>query len=427
MLEAKKYIYKIITSSGSGTGFKVSGFDHLITNFHVIAGHREVAVEDGEKNRYLAYVVMANPEVDLAFLHVPELSAVQSSIQLPADDYSPVEMQRVMICGYPFGMPFTITKGIISSVSQPMSGRKYIQTDAAVNPGNSGGPMLDEQGVMIGVTTAKFTEADNVGFAIPFTEVLREIKDFHFNDNRYRVRCHSCGYYLEEESEFCPSCGSDIDPVAFKEVSLSFVGKFVEESLNELGINPVLCRAGGDYWRFYRGSALIFINLIEKKYLYAAAPINDLPKENMEALLRYMLSDSVAPYRLGISGSNVIYLYYYRHIYDLYTDHRDEVQKELLALPDKADEMDNFLHDEFGCPYSIHTKEQTVQENDMQVMNVSMQTELAKEIELRPKRDTESSNEKIIHRLMFLKDLFEKKLIDREEYKKKKEEILEKI
>ncbi|HBK71104.1 MAG TPA: peptidase S1, partial [Flavobacteriaceae bacterium] len=250
MKNTKNSIYKIITADGTGTGFKVINHDFLITNYHVIKGSKTVAVEDHHQNRYLAKVAMVNPEVDLAFLHVEELKATKGAIKL--DENNQVSnLQTVFINGFPFGMPFTVTEGIVSSPNQPMKGRNFIQTDAAVNPGNSGGPMLNENGVLIGVTTSKFTEADNVGFGIKHTDVIKQINEYHFDDVKYRVKCNSCDSYTVEESEFCSNCGSNINISVFEEFEKSHFANFTEEGLKELGINPVLCRAGRDYWEFH--------------------------------------------------------------------------------------------------------------------------------------------------------------------------------
>ena len=85
-------------------------------------------------------------------------------ISLAEDDTLTIG-RKVYVAGYPYGMPFTITEGSVSSPKQLMDG-KYIQTDAAVNPGNSGGPILDEDNRVVGVTVSKFTQADNMGFGI---------------------------------------------------------------------------------------------------------------------------------------------------------------------------------------------------------------------------------------------------------------------
>ena len=419
MKNTKNSIYKIITSGGSGTGFKVAGHDFVITNYHVVEGSKTVAVEDHNMNRYVAQVVMVNPEVDLAFLNVEDLKNKPGTIKLDADK-TVENMQKVYINGFPFGMPFTVTEGIVSSASQPMNGRSYIQTDAAVNPGNSGGPMLDKDGYLVAVTTSKFTQADNVGFGIKHTDVIKEINDYHFNDNKYRVKCNSCDNYIEEEAEFCPSCGAHINASVFEEFEKSHFALFTEEALEELGQNPVLCRAGRDYWEFHQGSALVRIfTTNNNNYLFATSPLNQLPKGDLNDLLTYINSNPVPPYQLSIY-KNKIFISYRTHLSDIYSDRKDEIKKYVKELILKADELDDFFRDKFGCEMSLESK--NLEENPVQVIQTStLVNEETKEVADTKNRESGS----IVEKLKKLKDLYNMELITEGEYHEMKMKMLD--
>ncbi len=355
MENIQKSVYKIITASGTGSGFTVAGHDHIITNYHVVKGEKVVAVEDHKKDRHVAYVVMANPDVDLAILHIDGFKNTENQIKLD-ENIVINNTQKVYINGYPFGMPYTITEGIVSSTSQPMGNRHYIQTDAAVNPGNSGGPMLNEAGVLVGVTTSKFTDADNVGFGIKHLDLIKEISDFNYIDNTFRVKCNSCDTYTEKETEFCTNCGNDMDISYFEEFEKSHFANFVENALTELGMNPVLGRAGRDFWEFHQGSALIRIFVFKRDYLIATSPMNRLPKQNLQELMQYLLQDNVSPYYLGIHD-NKIFLSYRTHLSDIFTDYADGIKENIKNLALKADDLDNFFMDEYGCEMSIEAKD----------------------------------------------------------------------
>ena len=277
MENIQKSIFKIITASGTGSGFTIRGNNLVITNYHVVAGNKVVAIEDHNRDRYVANVVMVNPEVDLAFLHIEGFENTHGELTL--DNAIAIDnMSKVYIHGYPFGMPYTVTEGIVSSVSQPMGSRAYLQTDAAVNPGNSGGPMLNEAGNLVGVTTSKFTNADNVGFGIKHLDLIKELSDFSFADHAFRLKCNSCDTYTAEEAEFCANCGNDIDITVFEEFEKGHFANFVEESLTELGMNPVLGRAGKDFWEFHQGSALVRIFVYKRDYLVATIAHEQSPK-----------------------------------------------------------------------------------------------------------------------------------------------------
>lgn len=414
MKNTKNSIYKIITADGTGTGFKVSNHDFIITNYHVISGSKEVAVEDHNKNRFLAQVVMANPEVDLAFLNVDDLKSIKGTIKLDENNQV-ANLQKIYINGFPFGMPFTVTEGIVSSPNQPMHGRNYVQTDAAVNPGNSGGPMLNEEGVLIGVTTSKFTDADNVGFGIKHTDVIKQINDYKFTDVKYRVKCNSCDNFIEEATEFCPSCGNSINMSVFEEFEKSHFAVFAEEALTELGVNPILCRAGRDFWEFHQGSARIRIFTVSNNnYLFATSPLNTLPKNNLEELLTYINSNKVPPYQLGVYD-NKIFISYRTHLSDIYSDRKDEVKKAIINLALKADELDDFFRDTYGCEMSMESKTESNLVKDVQQATVDKEET----------QDTSNqSSEGPMEKLKKLKQLFEMELITEEDYNKKKEAIL---
>lgn len=354
MKDYSKAIFKITTSSGSGTAFYLPDKDLFITNFHVVIGEQFVAIQDQNHQRFLGRVVFVHQALDLAFLRSEQKPKDTPIIELDRD-VSTASLQKIYVHGFPFGLPYTITEGIISASNQMVNGRHFIQTDAAVNPGNSGGPMLNEKGQLVGVTTSKLTQADNVGFGIPIHEILTEIEDFNSNfKNIYHVKCDSCGSLITEETAFCTQCGSGIDSKVFERFELSLFAQFVEKALETMGLNPVLARAGQDYWEFHQGSALIRIFVFKNDYLVATSQLNRLPKGDTNDLLEYILDDQSPnlPYNLGIS-ENHIYLSYRVHLSDIFSANKDQVLLKLSGLPQKADELDTFFVKEYGCQFSI--------------------------------------------------------------------------
>ena len=343
-------IYKVITKAGTGTGFRVRGFDGVLTNYHVVEGCREVALEDANRKRHLATVVMVNPDVDLAFLSsdLPEAEAPQIKLR---KDIEPKGADKIFIHGYPFGLPYTVTEGIISSPRQMMGQRHFLQTDAAVNPGNSGGPMLDGDGTLLGITTSKFHGADNVGFGIRHSDVIEELLTTKIETKIFHLKCSSCNNLISEKVDFCPNCGNNVDQRVFEEFELSGFAKFVEEALEATGINPVLARAGNDNWEFYQGSALIRIFVFRGEYLFATSPLNKLPKTNLQPLLEHLVSDPVPNYQLGISD-NHIYLSYRAHMADLWSAKANDIKQHLSNMALEADRLDDYFVQTYGCEMS---------------------------------------------------------------------------
>ena len=359
MNDIKDHIFEIITASGAGTGFYLESADLIVTNFHVIAGNREVAVKDQSQARHLAKVIFVNPFADLAFLRSTASGSLGHGIRLQPG-VSVQSAQKVYIHGYPLGLPYTVTKGIVSSARQQMGSRYYLQTDAAINPGNSGGPMLTADGVLLGVTTSKFVDSENVGFGILSADVIEELDDFEGEGDYYRVRCDSCRALIVDEEAFCGNCGHTIDKSVYDVFNPSQFARFIEAALARLEMNPVLARAGRDAWQFHQGSAEIQIFVSDQTYLIAHSSINRLPRQNLRDLYEYILSRPVAPYSLGVSDDHV-FISYRVHISDIFSTHSDRIGDELTDLAIKADEIDNYLVDQYGCEMSITSRDVDVE------------------------------------------------------------------
>lgn len=348
-------VCKIITAEGSGTGFYLSQNNIWVTNHHVVAGNKMVALENHKLDRYLAKVIFINPDDDIAFLRSDYHSSEAPGI--PLDPGRNVNVSETLyVLGYPYGMPFSVTEGIVSSPSQMMNGKRYIQTDAAVNPGNSGGPVLSGEGKLVGITTAKFQDADNMGFAIPAQVMAEQFKFLPQNpEDKFSMKCPSCDSLIMEKSDYCNNCGAAIDKNFFNETPLSNFASFIEQALADLGLNPILARAGFEYWNFYQGSSQIRIFVYNRNYMYATSPLNALPKTNLQALYEYLLKDKVAPYKLGITD-NQIFLSYRVHISDIYSSQAGVIRENLKKLALKADELDNFFVEKFGCEMTVFSK-----------------------------------------------------------------------
>lgn len=187
--------------------------------------------------------------------------------------------QKINVAGYPFGMPFTVTEGTVSSPRQLINNSYYIQTDAAVNPGNSGGPMFNERGELIAITASKITDADNMGFGIPVDTLKKVLENIESLDRSvFNVQCNSCDEFISEEDEYCPCCGDKLPEEIFKERGLTDLAVFCEEAIEAMGINPVLARVGYEGWKFYKGSSEIRMFVYDRSYLFATSPLNILPK-----------------------------------------------------------------------------------------------------------------------------------------------------
>ncbi len=157
--------------SSLGSAVILNSDGYLLTNNHVIAGSDEILVALQDGREALARLIGTDPETDLAVLKI-------DLPNLPAVTIDSRDQQRigdvVMAIGNPFGLGQTVTMGIISATGRNQLGlntyEDFIQTDAAINQGNSGGALVDAQGNLIGINTAIFSQAGSaqgIGFAIP--------------------------------------------------------------------------------------------------------------------------------------------------------------------------------------------------------------------------------------------------------------------
>jgi serine protease Do len=346
-------IFKVNTASGSGSCFYLKDKNIFVTNYHVVGTHKKVSLEDRDGKRYLANVLLANPHEDVAFLRATETFDIP---QLSLKGHENLRQgDKVYVAGYPYGMPFTVTEGVVSAPNQLMTGRSYIQTDAAVNPGNSGGPMIDKNGAVIAITTSKFTQADNMGFGVPVSLLQEEFNALtNVNANTFNLVCDSCSALIFDKIEYCSQCGQNITLTYFDEPILSDLAIFCENAIRDLGVEPVLARQGQEFWEFHNGSSQVRLFVYNKSYLYATSPINQLPTQNMGPLLEELLTKDVSPYILGVYGKE-IFISYRVHISDVFSTHQGDVRKNIAGMFRKADELDNYFLEKFGCPLSVHS------------------------------------------------------------------------
>lgn len=191
---AKRYSRAVVlvrTAVGQGSGFFVTEDGHLLTNFHVVEGEKRVSVtqfvEDGGTMKRVVYkdvdIVATAPFYDLAVLRVPKLLHAVEPVVFAADDDVAVG-ETVFTIGNPMGLERSVTEGVVSQTGRLFQGLLFLQVDAPVNPGNSGGPLFNSRGQMIGVINMGMPWMQGLNFAIPAIHaryVLDNIQAFAYD------------------------------------------------------------------------------------------------------------------------------------------------------------------------------------------------------------------------------------------------------
>ena len=166
-------VFTIETDDGLGTAF-VAWQDergsYLLTADHVVDGHGSSFVRISRKGgSWQGEIVARDPRNDLALLRTAGRPTGAAPLWQAAATKPPPQGEKLLLVGSPFGLQGTVTSGIVSRVT-----RAYIQTDAAANPGNSGGPALDERGRIVGVLVSG--GAQNVNFAVPIARACERLR-----------------------------------------------------------------------------------------------------------------------------------------------------------------------------------------------------------------------------------------------------------
>jgi S1-C subfamily serine protease len=183
------FFYNAVPVEGAGSGFVIDTDGHILTNYHVVQGAETIEVTLGDQSRYKAKYIGADTRNDIALIQITPNGRKLSVLPL-GDSRSLLVGQRVLAIGNPFGFQSTLTTGVVSSLGRTVQTSENtfideaIQTDAAINRGNSGGPLLNSRGEVIGINSAIYAPSgttSGIGFAIPISTARRAAEDLIAN------------------------------------------------------------------------------------------------------------------------------------------------------------------------------------------------------------------------------------------------------
>jgi serine protease Do len=348
----RNVIIQIATPYSTGTGFYLLEPHLIVTNEHVVHNNRDVVIDGALFTKQVTKVLFTDPKYDLAFLEPPR-GVKMPEIKLSGNEKIS-EGDRVVAIGHPFGLKFTATQGIISNAVHKMGDIPYVQHDAALNPGNSGGPLVDAEGDVIGVNTFIIQEGDNIGFSLPARFLASTLQEFRSGGDGVGSRCASCSNLVFThtiEDKFCPHCGSKITlPSQLEEYEPAGIARTVEEILKKCGHEVNLARRGPNYWEVEQGSAKICITYYEPNGLISGdAVLCDLPKEQIKSVYEFLLRENfkLEGLSLSVRGQEIVLslIIFDRNLNTL-TGYK--LFKHLL---EKADYYDNILVEQYGATW----------------------------------------------------------------------------
>jgi serine protease Do len=179
---------------GLGSGFFINKNGYLVTNFHVIQGQKHISVtrfkKSGAEFKRIIHknvrIVALDPFHDLAVLQVESPLDTAFRPTVFGGDEEPAVGEKIFVIGNPLGLERSVTEGVISHTGRNFAGRLYLQVDASVNPGNSGGPLFNSRGQVIGVINMGVRAMQGLNFAIPVDHVkfvLDHIDAFAYDES----------------------------------------------------------------------------------------------------------------------------------------------------------------------------------------------------------------------------------------------------
>ncbi len=305
-----------ITSDGSlGSGWVAARNGLIVTNHHVVGYQRQVGIEFLGGHRGSAEVVWVDSRLDIAFL-LPTQPLAAPALTVATAGQAKVG-ERVFAVGHPRGLAFTMTEGIVSAVERRSSrGVPLIQTDAPLNPGNSGGPLVTAEAVVIGVNTMAGLLQQNIGFAVPVGAFAAELRTYATASSRSapEYRCAECRAPHAASQVQCDVCGAQVRFAEHRNHLLGPRGRahgegVANQLLQTLGWDPVLTSIGPGLWKKTTGATTLCASLDEAgQQITFFSELVELPESGHEAFFRFLLSlndGSTGMCRCSLAGTVV--------------------------------------------------------------------------------------------------------------------------
>jgi serine protease Do len=307
---ARSSIVSIRAGAATGTGFAATADGVVVTNAHVVGYATTVFVRSRGHDETPARVFFVDLRHDLAFVHLsPALPP------LPLADPDEVRVgDAVLAIGDPLGLPASATAGVISALDRTTTrtGVRYLQTDAALNPGNSGGPLLDVAGRVVGVNTMTRRNAAALGFALPVDILRGFLRGFAplpatLPTPTYACRC--CERPHRSTDRWCLGCG-EVLGFGGTDIEHGRAASLATVLLHSLGFDAASCAVDDGVWRLEAEGTEIWVDVVaDGAALSFSARLGRLSRTAPLPVLRFLTAAndrSVGSCRLVLRGIDIV-------------------------------------------------------------------------------------------------------------------------
>ncbi|MFN8337668.1 MAG: trypsin-like peptidase domain-containing protein [Saprospiraceae bacterium] len=349
----KNVIVQIATPYSTGTGFYFKKWNVIITNEHVVRGNKNIIIAGSTFDKQVVSTLYLDQKHDLAFVQAPTQHDMAEIEIAFIDNLAPGD--QIIAIGHPFDLNFAATQGIVSGFQMAKDEISYIQHDAALNPGNSGGPLINIDGKVVGINTFVIQNGNNIGFALPSDILYQSLQDFSKGSGAIGVKCNTCQKINFEDlavSNYCQYCGAAITMISDTEDYTPYgISHTIEEMIQALGYNNTLSRKGPNTWSIQKGSALINISYYEKTgLLIGDVYLCTLPNNHIQEIYEFLLQQNyiLKGMNFSIRDEDIILSLL---IYDQYIN-ANTMKKLFNELILTADKYDNLLVESYGAKWN---------------------------------------------------------------------------
>lgn len=344
------FILQIATPFSTGTGFYLPEHNLVVTNEHVVRDNPTALVTAPHLERFLVPVVYLDPYYDLAFLR-PEQLLLKGSIVIAPE--FPAVGEPVVAMGQNYGKKLQRMHGEVLATNHIHHGIPYIQHNARLKSAQSGGPLFNDKGSLVGINMYDIDEGHQLALSLPTRILLQCLEEFLTVEDKTATRCFECQEVnfeiVNKKVNHCRNCGEEIVlPNDVPDHQPKGVQATIEEIIAAAKFDPRMARRGPNLWEIHQGSARIQVAYHEDSGLITGdAHLCLVPEGHPSSLFEYLLQQNYELNQLTFSthGRQIVLSLL---IYDRYLT-IDSGLPQFRHLFERADYYDNFLVEQFGA------------------------------------------------------------------------------